>query len=110
MRQMKLNGKLVKFYTIAEVAKAAGKTGAALRKLMERGLLPEANYRSSSVEIKTGERSGEKMKGSRLYSEAIYPELVEWLKSVKQGSKISPEMELSIRRLFESERSKIAKL
>lgn len=107
---MQVQGKVVTFYTIAEVAKASSKSTHALRKLMERGLLPEANFRSQGIQIHTGARAGEQIMGARLYSEAIFGDLVRWLKSIKQGRKITPEMEGVIRALFASERTKITNL
>jgi hypothetical protein len=106
MKKMQIDGKVVKFYFISEVAKASCKTGGALRKLLARGLMPEANYRAKSVVS----RDGVPVPGARLYSEAIYPELVAWLKSVRKGSKITDKMQLHITLLFKSERQKILDL
>ena len=110
MKKMKVDGKVVTFYTISEVAKASGKEGCTIRKLIERGLLPEANFRSTKTVIRVGNRAGESIPGVRLYSEAIYEDLTRWLRSVRKGSKITPEMSLEVTRLFKSEREKITQL
>lgn len=106
MKKMRVSGKVVTFYTISEVAKAAGKTPAAIRKLIERGILPEANFRSKS----NVERDGVPVPGTRLYSAAIYDDLIAWLKSVKRGSKINDDMLHTVVLLFDQERSRIEKL
>lgn len=110
MRKMRVSGKVVDVYTLSEIAEMSGKSSHALRKLMERNKMPEANFRGRASTIKSGKREGETIPGSRLYTEVIVPELVEWLKGVTRGKTITPTQETVVITLFQSEKERISNL
>jgi hypothetical protein len=75
----------VKFYTVAEMAKKCGKSKHTFYKYVERGTMPDANYRKPANEIKRGERAGGMIEGERLYSvDILAPLLIKIFKDKKK--------------------------
>lgn len=105
------NSKPVEFLTMGEVAKLCNKSRDALRKLTERGILPDANFRSPDILIKNGENKGETIEGYRLYSKDILvPKLVPYIKeNIKKGVLITREQRLELIEMFNEERTKLLK-
>lgn len=86
------NAKKIVFVTIGELATLAGRTKESLKKLTDRGILPESNYRTR--------------KGYRLYSkEFLVPRLVPYLKKIKQGVEVTPDQRVDLKVMFTEERS-----
>ena len=96
----------VEFITLGELAKKCGKKKDTLIKLINRNILPDANFRTGGITIKKGDRAGEVMLGHRLYSrDYLTPKLVRYIKkNIKRGSLITIEQESELATLFEDER------
>lgn len=96
------------FYTIADLAKHSGKSASTIRKMIERKLLPESNYRLPKTTIQKGDRAGEEVLGARIYSSAVFTDIVKWLKKVKRGKKVSEALALEIRLVMRTEKEKLS--
>lgn len=95
----------VSFYTIEEMASLCGRTRHAFLKLVQRGLLPDANYRSPSKVIKAGDNRGGKVEGDRLYSvEVLAPLLIEIFRGIKRGRQITIQQRARLIEAFEKEK------
>lgn len=96
------------FHTLTELAEECGRSKVAFFKLMERGIIPDANIRGPRREIKRGSRMGEHLAGPRYYtSYFIVPKLVEIFAGITGGRKITDEQRLAIKEAFEQEREYI---
>lgn len=85
-----------------DLSKMCGRKPSTLRKLEQRGVLPMANFRGESVVSSFGVFDGE-----RLYTKELAEGLVEIFHSeIKQGVKISPEVQAKINKLFNDERQR----
>lgn len=74
-----INKDPIEFLTLGEIAKLCDRSTEAFKKLIARGILPDANYRTPRVTIGRGEREGTKVAGYRLYSkEFLAPKLVKF--------------------------------
>lgn len=95
----------VEFLTIGEVAKLCNKSTDALKKLTQRGILPDANFRTPPIINKNGVET----EGYRLYSkEVLVPRLVEFLKTkVSQGVTITHEQQRELYKMFSEERAEL---
>ena len=96
----------VVFISIGELAELAGRKRVTIRKLIENGIMPDANFRTPRCKINKGLRKGEFIEGYRLYSkDFLAPKLVKFLKEeVTQGKKITIEQRLKLIKLFQEER------
>lgn len=108
----KSDAKPIDFLTMGEVAEMCGKSTDALKKLTQRGIMPDANFRTPKIEIKVGQRQGEFMEGYRLYSkDYLVPKLVPFIKkNFKQGIQITREQRLKLIEMFNEERETLLKL
>lgn len=102
----------IEFITMGELAKLCGKSKETLKKLTNRGILPDSNFRTNPVEIKRGERQGEYIEGYRLYSKQfLVPKLAPYLKkNIKRGVMITREQHLEIIEMFNWERETLLNL
>jgi len=98
--------KPVEFLSLGELADLCGKSKEALKKLTERGILPEANFRSPKSLIKKGHKKGQYIPGYRLYSkEFLAPKIAEFVKSkVSRGKLITLEQRAELMIMFQQER------
>ena len=100
------NAKPVEFYSLGELAELCGRSKEALKKLTERGILPEANFRSPKSLIKRGNKKGQYIPGYRLYSkEFLAPKLSEFIrKNISQGKLITIDQRAELMIMFQQER------
>lgn len=102
--------KKVKFYRISEMAALCGRTNKAFYKLIDRGIMPDANFRTPNRIIEKGHLRGSEMLGERLYSvDYLAPKLIEIFKTVKQGRTITIETKQALWEAFSYEREKLIK-
>lgn len=96
----------VEFLTIKEMAALCGNRGThSFMKLIKRGLMPDANYRTEGTVIGTGERVGTEVQGARLYSKNyLAPKLIEIFKTVYQGKKLTMDQRQKLAEAFTSEK------
>ena len=99
----------IEFLTMGEVAKLCGKSTDALKKLTQKGILPDANFRTPKILINRGERQGQYREGYRLYSkEFLVPILAPYIKKhFKQGIQITREQKLELITMFNNERKEL---
>lgn len=111
-RTLDFNGKQVRFATIGELAWACGKRSKhTFYKLIESGVLPEANYRLPRQPNKHGQKSGEVMAGTRLYSvDVLMPKLVSIFATIRQGVQITHDQRNALQLAFAAEREEVANL
>lgn len=96
----------VAFLTIDETARLCGRGRAAFIKLIYRGLMPDANYRTKSKVMQKGEKRGEKIPGTRIYSkDFLVPKLVSIFKGISQGKSISMEQRKALSDAFIAEKN-----
>tara|TARA_Y100000034_G_scaffold29728_1_gene36173 strand:+ start:49882 stop:50223 length:342 start_codon:yes stop_codon:yes gene_type:complete len=95
----------VEFLTLKELATECGRSREGLKKMIKRGILPEANFRTPSRVISRGENEGERMLGYRLYSsEVLVPRLANFIKNeIKQGVRITSEQKCELLMMFNEE-------
>ena len=95
----------VEFLTIGEVAKLCNKSTDALKKLTQRGILPDANFRTPT----TYTNDGKEIEGFRLYSkDYLVPELVDFIKKkVRRGVTITVEQKTELYDMFGRERESL---
>ena len=107
----KAGAKPVEFLTMGEVAKLCKKSRDALKKLTDRGILPDANFRTPNILVKSGGRQGQFIEGYRLYSKDILvPKLVPYIKkNIKKGVLITREQRLELIEMFKEERTELLK-
>lgn len=107
----KAGAKPIEFLTMGEVAKLCKKSRDALKKLTDRGILPDANFRTPNILVKSGERQGQFIEGYRLYSKDILvPKLVPYIKkNIKKGVLITREQRLELIEMFNEERTELLK-
>lgn len=101
--KVKYGDQIVEVLTIGALAKEINRTPAYLRKMIERGLLPEANLRTAGGQSK----SGEQVEGNRLYSRELVTELKTVFQNVKQGREMSIEQKQAIFQAFENEKLRL---
>jgi hypothetical protein len=96
----------VEFLTLKELAKACGgRSRYAFEELMDRGIIPDANFRSPSRLIQRGDNMGQEVRGSRLYSkDFLVPKLVTIFKDIAQGKPITPQQRMDIATAFQEEK------
>lgn len=99
----------IEFLTIGELAGLCGKSKDALKKLTDRGILPDANFRTPRIEIKRGEGLGKTREGYRLYSkDVLIPKLVPYIKkNFKRGILITRDQRLELLNMFREEREQL---
>ena len=96
------NEEAVEFINLKELASLCGKSKEAFKKLMRRNLFPECNFRKPS---KRRYKSGEKVKGDRLYSKNfLAPKIAEIMSEVDRGKKITLEQQTKLLIIFREER------
>ena len=96
----------VEFISLGELAKLCGKSREAIKKLTERGIMPDANFRSPKVLIRKGEKKGQYIDGYRLYSKTfLVPKLVPFIKSnISRGKLVTLDQRAKLISMFQSER------
>jgi len=96
----------IEFLSMGEVADLCKKSKEALKKLTERGILPDANFRSPKVLVKRGDRKGEYIDGYRLYSkDFLVPKLVSFIKkNISRGKQVTLEQRSELINMFKEER------
>ena len=99
----------VEFLTMGEVALLCGKSTDALKKLTQKGILPDANFRTQKILIKNGERQGEYIDGYRLYSKNfLVPKLAPYIKkNIMQVIQITRHQRLDLIDMFNEEREQL---
>ena len=96
----------VEFLTISEVTKLCGRSKHSFIKLIDRGIMPDANFRTANKKIKRGLNKGNTIKGDRLYSkDFLVPKVVKIFKEIQQGKVITPEQRLELCTAFVDERN-----
>ena len=86
----KIDKPKVEFLTVEETAKKCGRSRHAFLKLIARGILPDANFRTAPKVVKRGDKIGDVIKGYRLYSkDYLVPKLIVLFRSIKQGRAIT---------------------
>lgn len=110
--RLKAGGTVIHFLTMGELADYCGKSKESLKKLTERGIMPEANFRTPKVAIKKGLKKGKLLEGYRLYSrDFLAPKIVEFMKNeVKQGQQITLEQRIKLMNMFQEEREYLLNL
>lgn len=105
------NSEPIEFLTMGEVAKLCGKSTDALKKLTQRGILPDANFRTPKIAIKKGSSQGNLRDGYRLYSKhTLVPILAPYIKKhFKRGVLITREQRLELIEMFNNERQELLK-
>lgn len=95
-------GGLVEFLTLGELANECGKSKDALKSLIDRGIMPDANYRTPA----TVSKNGDTIEGYRLYSkEFLVPRLVPYIqKNISRGKLITIEQRSEMLTMFADER------
>lgn len=100
-----VNGKEVECITILGLAQMSNRSAIAIRKMIEKGILPEANFRGTPVLFSRGVNAGVTFKGQRLYSMELAHDLSKYIKSnLRRGSKVTDRQKLNIQKIFEIER------
>lgn len=95
----------IEFLSLGELAKLCGKSKEAFKKLTERGIMPDANFRTPKALIKRGKKKGQYIKGYRLYSkDFLAPKMVEFMKGVSRGKQITLEQRSELMTMFQQER------
>lgn len=104
--KLKPGGDSYEFLTMGELADLMGRSKDSLKKLTEKGIIPDSNFRTKKVLINTGARKGEYIEGYRLYSkDFLAPMLVDFFKEeVRQGKQITIEQKSKLITMFEMER------
>lgn len=99
-RIVKIGDKLVKVYTISQVANLLDRSSFTLRKMEERGLFPLANFRMPP-KILSG---GSIREGDRIYTDTLVQDLVPIFKTISQGVKIKEDTLQQIKNSFAKEK------
>lgn len=99
MRQFVIKGRLVRFYTVAELAKMCKRQPDTIRKMHFSGFLPEPIARTDETIVKRTRRPG-----FRLYSEDLAKELAGILTGLRQGQTPTSDMKEKIAEAFKRER------
>ena len=96
----------VEFITLGELAELSGKSKHSLLKLIERGIMPDANFRTPDKQVKHSPNPDRVIRGNRLYSlEVIVPTLSSYLRdNITQGKKITYEQQVELMDIFQKER------
>ena len=96
------NKPAIEFLSLGELAEICGKSKEALKKLILRGILPDANYRTPKIASKNGAM----IEGYRLYSKDILvPKLSAYIRAnIHRGKLITIEQRSTLINLFEEER------
>jgi hypothetical protein len=102
-KKVLLKGKIVEVVTIGQLAEMCGRKVITLRKMEERGILPEPVIRGKSMTNK----SGDKLPGKRLYSINFAKKIAEILKNVSQGVAITNEQKRQITLAYQEEKKLI---
>jgi DNA-binding transcriptional MerR regulator len=92
---VKIKDKLVKVLTVGELAAILGRKTDTLRKYEIRGILPQANFRTTKLHGKAGKR---------LYSQELAKKLAPIFKDVGQGVKFTDEQVRLIAVAFQEEK------
>lgn len=100
------SSELVEFITLGELAELSGKSKYSLLKLIERGIMPDANFRTPDKQVKHSADPNRVIRGNRLYSsEVIVPSLSAYLRdNIMQGKKITYEQQVELMNIFQLER------
>lgn len=98
VKKFNVNGRLVGFISITELAKVLGKSPSTLRKLEYRKILPPANFR-------TPEKQGKITDGDRLYTVQLAAELIDVFKEIRQGQKVSEDVKTKLHTIFKKEKT-----
>jgi len=98
----------IEFLSLGELAELCGKSKEALKKLIIRGILPDANYRTPKVKS----RDGSMIEGYRLYSKNVLaPKLSKYIReNIHRGKLVTIEQRSALIILFEEEREHFSKL
>ncbi len=111
MVSKKVGSTPVQFYTISEMAAKCGRSKHAFTKLIDRGILPDANIRSAPTVISKGDKAGTEVPGTRLYSvEYLAPGLIAFFKTVTQGKTISHDQKNEVIKLFQAEKKHLIEI
>lgn len=95
----------IDFFEIEEMADKCKRSKYTFYRLIERGIMPDANFRTPDRVIQRGVKRGKKLKGSRLYSsEFLAPKLISFFKGVKQGRTITHEQREELIKMFLEEK------
>ena len=105
MYKLKISGKeekpRVEFLTIGELSELCGRTTYALRKLVQKGILPDANFRLPEGTNKYNIAVGKEPGGIRLYSkEILVPRIVKVFKGIKRGKAITIDQKKELLQAF----------
>lgn len=98
-RLVKINGKLRKVLTLGELATMVGKDKSTMFKHIERGILPEANFRMPEVELSNGEMR----KGARIYTFDLCIKVKEVYSDITQGKKVTEKQKAELIKIFNGE-------
>lgn len=92
----------IEFISLGELADMCDKSKDAFKKLIMRGVLPDANFRTP----KTFDKNGNEVEGHRLYSkDVLVPKLVPYIrKNITQGKLVNIQQKSELITLFEEER------
>lgn len=96
MKKLKVGNKVGNFFTVGEVCNELGISIIYLRKLEERKIIPEANYRYRKPNWEKA--------GNRIYSVQLVAKLIPIITRFKQGIKIDSESIRKISLAFQEER------
>lgn len=103
--KFKINGSLVECVTIKGLADMAKRKPISIRKLIQSGVLPEANFCGTPVVWTKGEKAGETVKGQRYYTMALADMVAAYIKSnFVSGRTITEKQKLHLKKLFEKEK------
>lgn len=95
----------IEFVSMGELANICGRSKHTIKKLIERGIMPDANFRTPKALIKRGEKKGEYILGYRLYSKHfLAPKIAKFMEGVSRGKQVTPEQKSELVSIFQSER------
>lgn len=95
IKKFVLDGRIVEVVTISGLAELSERSQKTIRKMMERGILPEANIRTPETP---------KQEGSRLYTYNMAIDVAKIIKNFAQGVKVTENQKQAIRDLFMHEK------
>lgn len=92
-------GKMYEFCTINEIAKGSGRSLSQIRKMIERGIMPESNLRLPPVNTVNGQ-----IAGARIYTKELALNVIEVIKTFRQGIPVTNEQKDKINKAFMDEK------
>ena len=98
-KKLRVNDKVYEFVTINELSKGSGRSLSQIRKLIERGIMPESNLRMPNVQTSKGP-----ILGARIYTVQLAEKLCTIIKTFKQGIPITKEQKDALNRSFMEEK------